>query len=147
MCRESVCLSVCLMELSTTCTQAILLEDIAIIDVTGGSDFFCIFSGLLTMPHVKTLEPESDRDPDGILTSSSSAVSLTKEKDEAVVMPTFRTVRKASNETLKYATYSMSPATDLSAENASDRRARALSKTQKSVDVDDKFNETGFLSI
>jgi hypothetical protein len=101
------------------------------------------------MPHVKALEPESDRDPDGILTSSSSssAVSLTKEIDEAVVLPTFRTVRKANNDTLKYATYSMSPATDVSVENAADKRARAPSKPLKSVDVDDKFNETGFLSI
>lgn len=99
------------------------------------------------MPHVKTLEPERDRDPDGILTSSSSAASVTKEIDEAVVMPTFRTVRKASNETLKYATYSMTPGTDGSAENTADRRARAPSKTQKSADVDDKFNETGYLSI
>ena len=27
------------------------MEDIAIISVTGGSDFFCIFSGMLNLPH------------------------------------------------------------------------------------------------
>lgn len=137
------------MKPSTPCTQAILLEDIAIVHVTGGGDFFCIFSGLLAMPHHKSLEPESDRDPDGVLTasSSSSAVSVGKETDEGIVSPTFRTVRKASIDTLKYATYSMSPSTDVIVENNAERRTRAPSKPQKTVDADDKFNETGFLSI
>ena len=30
------------------------MEDIAIIRVTGGSDFFCIFSGILNLPHTPT---------------------------------------------------------------------------------------------
>ena len=43
------------------------MEDIAIISVTGGSDFFCIFSGMLNLPH-------SDR--------RSSSIIIDTEDDE-----------------------------------------------------------------
>lgn len=175
-------------------SQAILLEDIAIIRVTGGSDFFCIFSGLLAMPLQRlnsassintgsgsvsggdrTPPAESDAvSPTSIFLPAPIQVGVMKEEsgEEEAVSPTYRPVRKNSRDSTRFNAADVVALTARISDSAIEvplspsRTQRANTVTgisssaapaaagapkipqSKSVEgADDKFNETGFLSI
>lgn len=99
----------------------------------------------------KKWEDQSEGDYDEDRTSSSVSLSKGDGDDDSVVTPTFRTVRKMSNDTLKYPNIPL-PAVVLdqvTGENTADKGIKSTSKiaTSKSEEMDKKFNETGFLSI
>lgn len=175
-------------------SQAILLEDIAIIRVTGGSDFFCIFSGLLAKPLQRlnsassittgsgsvsggdrTPPAESEAvSPTSIFLPAPIQVGFMKEEsgEEAAVSPTYRPVRKGSRDSTRFNAADvvaltarisdsaievpMSPSrtqrantvTGMSSNSSSAGAGAPNIPQSKSVEgADDKFNETGFLSI
>lgn len=178
-------------------SQAILLEDIAIIRVTGGSDFFCIFSGLLAMPLQRLNSASSINTGSGSVSggdrtppAESEAVSPTsiflpapiqvgvmkgESGEEEAVSPTYRPVRKGSRDSTRFNAADlvavtarisdsaievpMSPSRTPRANTVAGTSSTSSSATaagagapkvpqSKSVEgADDKFNETGFLSI
>lgn len=66
------------------------MEDIAIISVTGGSDFFCIFNGMLNLPHTSHISSsiisETDvNDNNSSILSIKSSVTESNNKVETVI--------------------------------------------------------------